>query len=51
MILPPLLLEVVGCLEKTLNVLISTFDCPHTDKQNFLDFKKEILGWYGKTVI
>ena len=47
--LPPLLLEVVGCLEKTLNVLISAFDCPRTDKQNFLDFKKEILGWHGKT--
>lgn len=49
-VLPPLLLEVVGCLEKTLNVLISTFECSSTDnKQNFLGFKKEISGWYGKT--
>ena len=46
--LPPPFLEVVGSLEKTLNVLISAFDCPRTDKQNFLDFKKEILGWHGK---
>lgn len=49
-ILPTLLLEVVGCLKKTLNVLISTFECPCTgNKQSFLDFKKEISGWYGKT--
>lgn len=45
--LPPLLLDVVRCLEKTLNVLISTFDCSYADnQQEILNFKKEISGWY-----
>lgn len=44
--LPPLLLEVVGCLEKTLHILISTFECPYTDdKHCFMNFKEEISGW------
>lgn len=48
-VLPPLLFEVIRCLEKTLHVLISTFECPYNDdKQSFMNFRKEISGWYGK---
>lgn len=48
-VLPPLLFEVIRWLEKTLHVLISTFECPYNDdKQSFMNFRKEISGWYGK---
>lgn len=47
-VLPPLLLDVIECLKRTLNVLISTFSCPRTDNtQEFLNFKNEICGWSG----
>ena len=47
-VLPPLLLDVIGCLEKTIQLLISAFDCPWVEnKRESLNFQSEILGWYN----
>lgn len=49
-ILPTLILEVIACLDKTLSVLISTFDCTYTtNNKEFMNYKDVISGWYART--
>lgn len=47
-LLPKLLLEVIGYLDRTISMLIGIYDIPSdNNKRKVLDYQKEISQWYG----